>query len=145
MPTRSEQRRINVQSGRPVNEGLEDRKTCKYCIHYDVCMDYTTLKESEFAQNFKGSDILCDHFKDKSRYIELPCAEMKYVRDPNRIYAIMDFEDGEEIEFAYYPSHPQSYAKGHVFYRSKRDGRTMLLAKEDLERCNQSLRKGGAE
>ena len=47
---------------------------CKDCIHYDVCMDYTTLKESEFAQHFEGSDVLCDHFKDKSRYIELPCA-----------------------------------------------------------------------
>lgn len=67
---------------------------------------------------------------------------MKFVRDPNRIYAIMDFEDGEEIEFSYYPSHPQSYAKGYVFYKSKKDGHTMLLTKEDLERCTQQNEKG---
>lgn len=47
--------------------------TCKDCIHYDVCMDYTTLKNSNFAQDFNGSDIICDHFKDKSRIVELPC------------------------------------------------------------------------
>ena len=47
--------------------------TCKDCIHYDVCMDYTSLKNSNFAQNFNESDIICDHFKDKSRIVELPC------------------------------------------------------------------------
>ena len=44
-------------------------------------MNYTTLKESEFAQNFKGSDVLCDHFKDKSRYIELPNDAVLFVKD----------------------------------------------------------------
>ena len=68
---------------------------------------------------------------------------MKFVRDPNRVYTVMDFEDGEEIEFSYYPSHPQSYAKGYVFYKSKKDGRTMLLTKEDLERCTQQTDIGG--
>lgn len=46
--------------------------TCKDCYHYDVCMDYTTLKNSTAAQNFNGSDIACDYFKDKSRIVELP-------------------------------------------------------------------------
>ena len=63
--------------------------------------------------------------------------ELKFVRDLNRIYTIMDFENGEEIEFAYYPSHPQSYEKGYVFYRSKKDGRTMLLTPDDISRCMQ--------
>lgn len=142
MPTRSEQRRINIQQGKPMNEGLEDRKTCKDCIHYDVCAKYNKVYERELSHRYCTE---CKDFKDKSRYIELPCAEMKYVRDPNRIYTIMDFEDGEKIEFAYYPAHPQSYAKSHVFYRSKKDGRTMLLTKEDLERCNHPTEKGGVE
>ena len=33
---------------------------------------------------------------------------MKFTRKPNRIYTIMDFEDGEEIEFAYYSFVPSS-------------------------------------
>lgn len=36
---------------------------CKDCFHFDVCMDYTSLKDSKFAQNFNETDILCDHFK----------------------------------------------------------------------------------
>lgn len=47
--------------------------TCKDCIHYAACMQYTTFAGCEFAQNFDQSDILCDIFKDKSRFIETPC------------------------------------------------------------------------
>lgn len=46
---------------------------CKDCVHYEVCMDYTTLSESEVAQNFDKTELLCDHFKPKSRFVELPC------------------------------------------------------------------------
>lgn len=35
---------------------------CKSCFHYDVCIDYTNLKNSEFAQNYDQSYISCDHF-----------------------------------------------------------------------------------
>lgn len=47
--------------------------TCKDCIHYAACMQYTTLAGSEFARNFDQSDILCSIFEDKSRFIETPC------------------------------------------------------------------------
>lgn len=40
----------------------------------------------------------------------------------------MDFEDGEEIEFAYETGK-------YYFYRSKIDGRTMLLTLDDVEYC----------
>lgn len=60
---------------------------------------------------------------------------MKFVKDPNRIYTIMDFEEGEEIEFAYYPDKPIAVVKGYEIWRSKVDGRTRLLTQEDVERC----------
>ena len=62
---------------------------------------------------------------------------MKFIRKPNRIYTIMDFEDDEEeeIEFAYYSFVPSSKAKGYEFWRSKVDGRTMLLTPDDLAYC----------
>ena len=41
---------------------------------------------------------------------------MKFVRNPNRIYTILDFDDGEEIEFSRYPESPSSKAKGYAFY-----------------------------
>lgn len=39
---------------------------CKDCFHFDVCMDYTNLKESEFAQNFEQTRPLCEHYVDKA-------------------------------------------------------------------------------
>ena len=61
--------------------------------------------------------------------------ELKFVSDPNRIYTIMDFEDGEEIEFAYHPDKPSAIAKGYEIWRSKIDGRTNLLTPDDISRC----------
>lgn len=37
--------------------------TCKDCIHYEVCCDEYELAHAEN----------CNNFKDKSKYIELPC------------------------------------------------------------------------
>ena len=45
--------------------------TCKDCIHYGVCMDFTTLKESEFAQNFNQAEMSCDYFKNKADFVEV--------------------------------------------------------------------------
>lgn len=72
---------------------------------------------------------------------------MKFVRKPNRIYTIMDFEDGEEIEFAYYPEKPNAIARGLEFWCSKAVGsKTMLLNPDDLAYCKaHQTEKGGAE
>ena len=67
---------------------------------------------------------------------------MKYVRDPNRIYTIMDFEEGEEIEFAYKTGRPSSDAKGYACYRSKEDGRVRLMTREEIERCLMAEKDG---
>lgn len=118
-------------------------KTCGDCIHYDVCMDYTTLKESKFAQHFEGSDVLCDHFKDKSRYIELPCI----VGD--KVYCVQPFFDHNRkkykrvikpkvVDFVFtLPFLAES--KGEIL-REKDFGKTVFLTKEEAE---QAL-KGGA-
>lgn len=62
--------------------------TCKDCIHYAACMQYITFAGSKFAQNFDQSDILCDTFEDKSRFIETPCkvGDTVYQVDTERIY-----------------------------------------------------------
>lgn len=45
--------------------------TCKDCEHYEVCMDFTTLKESEFCQNYDKQEDLCDYFKNKADFVEV--------------------------------------------------------------------------
>lgn len=48
--------------------------TCKDCIYYEVCCDEYELAHAEN----------CNNFKDKSKYIELPCkvGDTVYIIDP---------------------------------------------------------------
>lgn len=52
---------------------------CKDCYHYEVCMDYTSLKESEFAQNFNQADTCCGHFVSQCDVVDVVrCKDCKY-------------------------------------------------------------------
>ncbi len=63
--------------------------TCKDCIHYDVCkriddkMEFKNMSLNETIQE------MCKDFKDKSKYIELPCkvGDTVYVIKNNKICA----------------------------------------------------------
>lgn len=45
--------------------------TCEDCIHYDVCKeDNLALAGHTLVES---TAEVCDNFKDKSKYIELPC------------------------------------------------------------------------
>ena len=43
--------------------------TCKDCAHYEVCK----IEPKLVGFNANGKIRECDHFKDKSKFIELPC------------------------------------------------------------------------
>lgn len=45
---------------------------CKDCIHYDVCKCVNS-KVDEMYGNRNGTQYGCGYFKDKSRFIDLPC------------------------------------------------------------------------
>ena len=40
--------------------------TCQDCVHYEVCLVWNGYKQME-------ATLFCGHFKDKSKFIELPC------------------------------------------------------------------------
>lgn len=44
--------------------------TCKECIHYDICLIRDELSDDESKV---VSVLECEHFKDRSRFVELPC------------------------------------------------------------------------
>ena len=43
--------------------------SCKDCVHYDVCYELTYHEPDGEIAGREG----CKHFKDKSRFVELPC------------------------------------------------------------------------
>ena len=69
--------------------------TCKDCLYVDVCMlylDSVYKKNGLDASNFENlREIECDdcvHFKDRSRFVELPCkvGDHLYVIFPENKY-----------------------------------------------------------
>ena len=119
-------------------------KTCKDCIHYDVCQRLDVcFKYYNVPSPIHLPETCSDFFKDKSRYIELPCAvgQKVYRISGNfcgeKIYeGVIDqivVKDGKKISF---------YVYGHPLHFTTDDiGKTVFLAKEEAE---QAL-KGGVE
>ena len=70
--------------------------TCKDCVHVEVCGTFSLLSEAfEIASPERiASD--CDHFKDRSRFVELPCVGEK-VYELCRVNPWGDYIIGESI------------------------------------------------
>ena len=56
--------------------------SCKDCVHVEVCISY--LREAYKRAHLATPDLNsvlslrcddCEHFKDRARFVELPCAE----------------------------------------------------------------------
>ena len=65
--------------------------TCNDCVHVEVCGTFSILSESfEIASPERiASD--CEHFKDRSRFVELPC------KVGDTVYIIARISGKEEI------------------------------------------------
>lgn len=50
--------------------------TCKNCVHYEACLDW--------CRGFEEEPAKCEHFKDKSKFIELLSADDRVSRCPGR-------------------------------------------------------------
>lgn len=62
--------------------------TCKECIHYDICLIRDELSEGEYKV---VSVLECERFKDRSRFVELPC------KVGDTVYIIARISGKEEI------------------------------------------------
>ena len=52
--------------------------SCKDCLHVEICEDFTRYKLSpskaeEILPILRERGNTCEHFKDRSRFLELPC------------------------------------------------------------------------
>ena len=112
--------------------------TCKDCVHYEVC-----FKTS--ADNMEH----CEHFQDKSKFIELTCKigeTVCIIINKNGIKSqgkeVIKFEinnmrfkqDGKTIVY----SCLGRYEKGHYYFRNfvfNSIGKTVFLTKEEAERA----------
>ena len=58
---------------------------CKNCLHSDVCIMTSELGFNKAERMF---DFDCKHFKDRNKFVELPCkvGDIVYQTDGIRIY-----------------------------------------------------------
>lgn len=112
-------------------------KTCKDCIHYDACKDMYDGSKEDFDD--KADDVCCEFFKDKDRFIELPCAvgnDVYYlynIDEPNRVYC------GRLVSFSFDSSglwFNCHYKCGFNMWHYIKDfGKTVFLTKWDAEKA----------
>lgn len=105
--------------------------SCKDCLCGNVCIDRYVC----------GDRPACEHFKDRTRFVELPCkiGDTVYVIENNEI--IEDFVD--QIGIGYYCDGENIYQMDGIktdWYFSD-IGKTVFLTREEAERVLNSLEK----
>ena len=67
--------------------------TCKECLHFEMCnrCDNQIVNHNSWklAENV---ELICPHFKDKSKFIELPCRMGDYIEWRNKLGNIVTLE-----------------------------------------------------
>ena len=66
--------------------------TCKDCIHYEACHDmyYEEHATRHFDPEKHNAEKECGYFKDRSRFVELPC------KIGDVVYRICPINDGDD-------------------------------------------------
>lgn len=121
--------------------------TCNDCISYGVCNEHWL--GSGNMPNLCSEEFLCEHFKDRNRFIELPCKvgdtvyylATKYDKQGHRKVAIDIVEKGIVDSIILGQTmipHIVVCNKDNVWttYDSKSDfGKTVFLTKQEAEKA----------
>lgn len=95
--------------------------TCNNCIHYEVCEGWQVDERRETLANG------CTDFKDKSKYIELPC------KVGDTVY-VLDYENDNAVDYS-----------GYIFIMANNDFAFLspILNGESnpIEICNEYFRR----
>lgn len=113
--------------------------TCKDCLHVDVCCSYLStaynkcklaIPDFKLLKNIECDE--CEHFKDRSRFVELPC------KVGDTVYRLKDGKVTKEqvVEFGI-------SSRGVVLYRtlgyelgySDYFGNSLFFSKEEAEQA----------
>ena len=98
--------------------------TCKECLFYDFCNDYNEYPEYiQHCEQTTGKEFKCSHFKEKSRFVELPCnvGDTVYLVDRTRdgrlgnIYRVVECSV-EKIVLRYSTFQKRTIVEAHLCY-----------------------------
>ena len=99
--------------------------SCKDCLHYEVCgAEKTCLPDY----------VNCKYFKDRNRFVELPC------KVGDKVFVVNGFKEIEEFEVDYYVVEKNVISVGCVD-DGEYEIETVFLTREEAERALNSLAK----
>lgn len=69
--------------------------TCKNCIRYELCADFNLTARADYNRSMQivegdGKPERCGFFKDRSKFVELPCKAGDYVYFTNAKGVILE-------------------------------------------------------
>ena len=99
--------------------------TCSKCIHFELCFD------DNITQFDNGGAEQCTYFKDRSKFVELPC------KVGETVYFVYSNENGYLIEEAVVTevSTERIWILDRCYYFNYTDiGKTVFLTKEEAEK-----------
>lgn len=117
--------------------------TCKDCIHYDMCSGFTpTDLDSDvfdYCREGRTDEIpdieeRCSSFKDRNRFIELPC------KVGDTVYELVNWCDYTDCHFEGCAGCSHCNEKGIVERKFNHShlgqiGKTVFLSREDAEKA----------
>ena len=124
---------------------------CNNCVHYPVC-DLLRSNGERDAASFQLSG--CDHFKERSRFVELPC------KIGDTVYSVVQCDDGlsiYEIEVGHisvslsilddFPPYAVGKVKpdgGGFIFDLEEIGKTVFLTRAEAKKALAERRDGNA-
>lgn len=93
--------------------------SCKDCLYYEVCsVDESCLPDY----------VNCEHFKDRNRFVELPC------KVGDTVFVVNGFKEIEEFEVDYYVVEKNVISVGMVD-DGEYEIETVFLIREEAEKA----------
>ena len=112
---------------------------CENCYHYEACL-YFLAKENKILNNSEG--FICEHYKDKSLIVELPC------RIGDTVYILI--EESEKFGDSYVKEEKivEISTAGRIwtedcYYDSDDIGKMLFISCEEAEMALEEREKNG--
>lgn len=118
---------------------------CENCYHYEACLN--SLSENKGLNNTE--DFVCEHYKDKSLIVELPCRvgdvlfTTEYDCDSNSSYIEKIECISIEIHDCGISIYCKSIERNYDTYVPEDFGETVFLSREEAERALEEREKNG--
>lgn len=111
--------------------------TCKDCVHYAICKDEFPIYVSDHEDDV-SMEKECEYYKDKSRFIELPCKTgdtaylVCYGLVEEITIGIVDMEHSGSEEDICYIEAAGGFHGGYL-------GETAFLTREEAEKAHKKM------